>query len=89
MAENTLIHGRLNFDSPSTSAWIAFLAHAIASLSSNETYAEYSRIESPNERTNVGMQQLNEMYRVAHGALALALALALASVPLFTGLGIQ
>jgi hypothetical protein len=52
------IHGALKVHSLPQNAWTAFLASTIASLSGDEAYAEYSRTQSLNETTNVGMPQL-------------------------------
>jgi hypothetical protein len=57
-AENIAIHGAFNVNSTSQNAWTAFLGSTAGNFSENETYAEYSRIQTLNNTTDVGLCQL-------------------------------
>jgi hypothetical protein len=57
-AENIAIHGAFNVNSTSLNAWTAFLGSTTGTLTGDETQIEYSRIQTINSTTNVGMRQL-------------------------------
>ncbi|MDR0740576.1 MAG: hypothetical protein LBF34_02595 [Puniceicoccales bacterium] len=59
-AENMAIHGAFNINSTSKDAWTAFLGSTAGNFTNNETYAEYSRIQTLNSTSDVGLCQLNQ-----------------------------
>ncbi|MDR2372376.1 MAG: hypothetical protein LBD60_04485 [Puniceicoccales bacterium] len=57
-AENMAIHGTFNVNSTSKDAWVAFLGSTAGNLG-DESKAEYSRIQTLNSATDIGLCQLN------------------------------
>jgi hypothetical protein len=57
-AENMAIHGAFNVNSTSTNAWAAFLGSTAGTITGNENWIEYSRIQTIQSNDNAGMRQL-------------------------------
>ena len=58
-AENMAIHGAFNVNSTSQDAWAAFLGSTAGNFSGDETKAEYSRIQTIDSTSGVGLCQLD------------------------------